>query len=419
MKQRIARLIVVAIAAALMGTTASVSAQSNGLGVTPRKDYTVKAGDHVNDKLFISNLSQKDDLRISIRMVDFSAQDETGTPALQLQPNAPQTPWSLKPFIKISNTLTVPAGKSTYLPFSITIPKDQGAGSYYSAVEYVAENAQAQQKVNIAASTASLVFVTVPGQAREQLTFKQFGTFVPSADDQTGTFQSLFTSTKPKVMAYRLQNNGNVAEQPQGSIIIKNMFGKTTKTIDKANPKNQLALRGQTRRFEVCLSEGQQTTTASNGQPATQTICKDPNLWPGRYTAKLAVLYGLNGNNTQEVVATSSFWYLPWWSIAGVAVIVLIIIALIWMLVRKLRGRHSGGVSTAPTTPSEPLDTTSTPPLPPIDDDTETLVTPTSATAPTSAPAVHGGSVAPKPSEPKTDVLKSDEAKSADDEKNQ
>jgi hypothetical protein len=386
LKQRIARLIVVAIAVAMLGTTASVNAQSNGLGVTPRKDYTVKAGDHINDKLFISNLSQKDDLRISIRMVDFSAQDETGTPALQLSPTAAQTPWSLKPFVKVANTLTVPAGKSMYLPFTVTIPKDQGAGSYYSAIEYVAENAQTQQKVNIAASTASLIFVTVPGQAREQLTFKQFGTFVPSADDQTGKFQSLFTATKPKVMAYRLQNNGNVAEQPQGSIIIKNMFGKTTKTIDKANPKNQLALRNQTRRFEVCISDGQQTATASNGQPATQSVCKEPNLMPGRYTAKLAVLYGLNGNNTQEVTATASFWYLPWWSVATAAAALLIVVALIWMLVRKLRrGHHNNGMPTKSTTPLEPTDPTS---FPPEDDTDDTLIAPTVTTpsAPSSTP---------------------------------
>jgi hypothetical protein len=390
LKQRIARLIVLAIAVAMLGTTASVNAQSNGLGVTPRKDYTVKAGDHINDKLFISNLSQKDDLRISIRMVDFSAQDETGTPALQLAPNAAQTPWSLKPFLKIANTLTVPAGKSTYLPFNISIPKGQGAGSYYSAIEYVAENAQTQQKVNIAASTASLVFVTVPGSANEQLTFKQFGTYVPSADDQTGKFQNMFTTTKPKTMAYRLQNNGNVAEQPQGSIIIKNMFGKTTKTIDKANPKNQLALRGQTRRFEVCINEGQEAKVASNGQPATQTVCKDPSLMPGRYTAKLAVLYGLNGNNTQEVTATASFWYLPWWSIAGAAIVVLLIVALIWMIIRKIR-KHTGGsaMSTTPTQPLEPADPSS---LPPADDDepmpssTVTRPTDSSTTTPSSAP---------------------------------
>lgn len=397
MKQRIARLIVLAIVVALLGTTASVNAQSNGLGVTPRKDYTVKAGDHVTDKLFISNLSQKDDLRISIRMVDFTAQDETGTPALQLSPDAAQTPWSLKPFVKIASTLTVPAGKSTYLPFTVTIPKGQGAGSYYSAVEYVAENAQTQQKVNIAASTASLVFVTVPGQAREQLSFKQFGTFVPSADDQTGKFQSLFTATKPKVMAYRLQNNGNVAEQPQGSIVIKNMFGKTVKTIDKANPKNQLALRSQTRRFEVCIQDGQQTGTASNGQPATQTVCKDPSLMPGRYTASLAVLYGLNGNNTQEVTATASFWYLPWWSIVAGVAAVLIIVALIWMVIRKLRkgGRNNG----MPTKPTEPLEPTDTPVLPPED---ETPVAPTVTTPTMSSTTAHdldGDDETPSPTE--------------------
>jgi hypothetical protein len=319
----------------------SASAQSNGLGITPRRDYTVKAGDHVDDKLFISNLSQSADLRVSIRIVDFKAQDETGTPSLQLALNAQQTPWSLKPFLKVPATQVIPAGKSVYVPITIQVPKEQGAGSYYSAIEYVAENAQTQQKVNISASSASLVFLTVPGQAHEQLSMKQFGTYVPATGSKAGFFKDMFVSKRPTELAYRLQNNGNVAEQPQGSVLIKNIFGKNVKTIKKANPRNQLTLIGQTRRFEVCIEEEQSSKVASNGQAATQTICKTPSLLPGRYTAELAAFYGLNGSTTQEVSATASFWYLPWWSIVVLVAALLVIIGILWLIIRKAR-RNSG-----------------------------------------------------------------------------
>jgi len=276
-----------------------------------------------------------------VRVVDFRAQDETGTPALDLAANAEETPWSLKPFLKITNTINVPAGKSTYVPFTISVPSGQGAGSYYSAIEYVAQNAQQQQRLNIAASSASLIFVTVPGKANEQLVFKQFGAFVPNSDGQTGSFKSFFAGTSPKELAYRLQNNGNIAENPQGSILIKNIFGKTVKTITKANPKNQLALRGQLRRFEVCIKEGQETTTASNGQPTAKSVCKSPGLWPGRYTAELAVFYGLNGSNTQEITATASFWYLPLWFVIVVLILVAAIAFGIWYLLHRGKKRPS------------------------------------------------------------------------------
>ena len=66
--KRMARVIILLLAVAALGSTSIVHAQSNGLGITPRKDYTVKAGGRISDKLFISNLSQKDDLRVAIRL---------------------------------------------------------------------------------------------------------------------------------------------------------------------------------------------------------------------------------------------------------------------------------------------------------------------------------------------------------------
>jgi hypothetical protein len=71
-----------------------------------------------------------------------------------------------------------------------------------------------------------------------------------------------------------------------------------------------------------------------NSTKTDKAICDDPGLWPGRYTAQIALFYGLNGNNTQEVQATMSFWYLPWWSIVGFIVLVLIIIGMTFLIRR-------------------------------------------------------------------------------------
>ncbi len=80
------------------------------------------------------------------------------------QPNsAPQTPWSLKPYITLPDSVTVEPGKSKLIPFTLKFPSGVGAGSYYSAVEYAAISGNDQEKVNVAASSASLIFVTVPG----------------------------------------------------------------------------------------------------------------------------------------------------------------------------------------------------------------------------------------------------------------
>ena len=337
---KITRAIALIVAAvALFTVSSATAAQSNGLGVSPRKDFTVQPGKSITDTLYISNLSLNQDLQVNIRLVDFGAANETGTPALQLAENAPQTPWSLKPFVKVQNTVRIAAGKSANVPITVTIPGGQGAGSYYSAVEYTAQNPETKEKVNISASTASLVFVTVPGDTKEKLTMKQFGAFA-SDDKGEGTFRSFFLGSTPKEFAYRLQNEGNIAEQPSGSLVVKNMFGRTVKEVEDANPKKQLVLIGQTRRIQVCVKSSVLTSKAPSGQESQQTVCDDPGLLPGRYTAQMALYYGINGSSTQEILASTSFWYLPWWSIILLVVVVLLIAWLVWFVTRKIKGKR-------------------------------------------------------------------------------
>jgi hypothetical protein len=298
-----------------------VHAQSNGLGITPRKDFTIKPGRSVSDTLYLDNLSTKEPLQVTIRVIDFKAQNESGTPNLLLAANAPQTPWSLKPFIHVTSNVTVAPKENINIPFSITIPPNQGAGSYYSAVEYTARSASSKLALTVAASSATLVFVTIPGKANELLSYQRFGAFVPNPITGLGSYQGLFMSSEPQELAYTLQNNGDVAETPHGSIVVKNMFGHKVETIKSANPKDSLALIGQTRLFQVCLSTGQEVSKI-DGLTATELICENPDLLPGHYTARLAVSYGITGGNAQELSATTSFWYIPWWFIISVMMVI-------------------------------------------------------------------------------------------------
>lgn len=335
--RKLARALSLVVAAVTLLAVTSVQAQSsNGLGISPRKDYTVQPGQTISDTLYISNLSLRQDLLVSIRLIEFGAHDETGTPALQLDESAPTPPWSLKSFIKVASDVKVEAGKSTNVPISVTVPAGHGAGSYYSAIEYTAQNPETKEKVNISASTVSLVFVTVPGTTKEQLVLKQFGAYTSDERGLNGKFVNVSFGAAPKEFAYRLVNSGNVAERPSGSIVVRNIFGQTVKEIEDANPKKQLVLLGQTRRVQVCMKSSVLEIKAPNGGQTDnkQTICENPGLWPGRYTAQMALYYGLNGNATQEVAATTTFWYLPWWSLVGLGIIILLIVGLVWLVRR-------------------------------------------------------------------------------------
>ena len=306
-----------------------VAAQSNGLGITPRRELTVEAGKTVNDTLYINNLSTTQPLKMNVKVIDFKASNETGSPQLDLRTNAPLTAWSLKPFIKIADHVELAPGKSAFVPYTITIPAGQGAGSYYSAVQFMADNSSDKQ-VTLAASGVSLVFARVPGVAKESLQLQKFGAFVPTSDKSSGSYGSFYLTTPPQQFAYLLKNSGNIAEAPAGSILVKNIFGKNVKVIEDANAYHALALRDQTRRFDVCY------TDAKTGEGVLTGKCSKVNLAPGYYTASLTLLYGQNGSTSNEIHATAGFWYLPVWFVILVIVVIAALALGGWLLYKRL-----------------------------------------------------------------------------------
>lgn len=309
--------------------TNSSFAQSNGLGVTPKESFTMKAGQQATNTLFLSNLNKTEPLRVKLTVVDFTSLDESGSAKLLQSTDQAQTPWSLKPYITLPEFVTVAPGASKQIPFTLKLPANIGAGSYYSAIEYTASTGGESQQVTIAASTATLLFINVPGNVKEQLILKQFGLF----NTKTNKFQSFFQE-KPKYFAYRLQNDGNLAESPAGTVIVKNIFGNKVAKVDNANPKGQLALIGQTRRFQGCNAKSK----------AAEELPKDSNcipfdIKPGFYTANIVIFYGQNGQETRQIGATSHFWYLPWSFIVMALIVLLALVYAIYRIYNRTTSR--------------------------------------------------------------------------------
>lgn len=313
----------------------NVSAQSTGVGINPRVDHTIRPGEIATGRLMVSNLNRSQPLTVNVKIVDFSAYDETGTPKLLTAENAEQTAWSLKPYLSLPSKVDVAAGETKHIDYSIKIPQNVGAGSYYSAIQYQAVGADGGN-VALNAAPTTLAFVTVPGRATELLSLKQFGAFQPTNDG--GSFRSFFTTREPQKLAYRVENSGTIAENPKGSILVKNIFGKEIAQINNANPKDSLALIGQTRRFEVCIQGSTKSTQTETGEKVVSEDCESPKLAPGIYTAELALYYGINGSNTQEITAKTTFWYMPLWFIGVIVVILAGIAGGIFMLRKKLVG---------------------------------------------------------------------------------
>jgi hypothetical protein len=314
------------------------AASSASLSIMPKKNYTVEPGKSVKDKLTIRNLDDKQSLELSLRVVDFTFTDDGGTPKLMLAEDAPQTTWSLKPFLTVPKTVSIPPKSSKTLDMSVSMPAGRGAGSYYSAIVY-SSGASDGGNVGLSASGVTLVFASIPGKVNEDLSLEKFGAYNAAKGNKKADY-TFITADKPEIIAYTLNNKGNVTESPVGSITLKDMFGKE-QVISDINPNSSLALIGQTRTFTSCIKLKTENVDFS-GASSKSKACTAPDLWPGRYTATLDAFYGQNGNNTHEIVRTTSFWYLPLWFVIASVVVLAIVAYFVWKVVRVVRRKMYG-----------------------------------------------------------------------------
>lgn len=341
MKRVLSYVGVLLAAIAIIGQPIATNAAetSSGLSITPRKNLNIQPGGSVSDKLTVTNLDPKKELRLSVKMIDFSFTDESGTPKLMIADDAPTTEWSLKPFTTLPKNVTIPPGKTKNIEYSIKIPKGQGAGSYYSAFQYASGSSEGGE-VSLSATGVTLVFVSVPGVVKQDLTLKKFGAYQTNKKEADGGSYVFLATKKPDTFGFTLENKGNVAESPVGSITYKHMFGEE-KTVENINPLSFLALRGQTRLFTTCI-KAEEKKVEFNGDITVTKKCQTPDLLPGRYSLTLNAFYGQNGNKTQEITATASFWYLPWWFLGLVAAAIVLIVYFGIKLKRKVQGAVNG-----------------------------------------------------------------------------
>lgn len=322
----------VMISGSMLGFATPVEAQgSAALSIAPRKDYNMQPGKVIEDTLQIRNIDEERPLYLSLRVVDFTSTDDGGTPKLMLEENLPETEWSLRSILEVPESVTIEPGQSKSIDIRLNVPENQGPGSYYSAI-ISSSSASEGGNVGLSASGVTLVFAEMPGEVDEKLILEKVGNFDPASRDY-----KLFSMQSPTRIGYTIRNEGNVTGRPVGSITLKNIFGKET-VINDINPNQSLALIGQTRTFEACvLLAGDQN--GFDGSREEANTCVDSGLWPGFYSVELQGFYGRNGNNTQELIGTGYFFYLPLWFIIVMVVVLLFIGFYVWKAVRFIRSK--------------------------------------------------------------------------------
>ncbi|HSX47485.1 MAG TPA: DUF916 domain-containing protein [Patescibacteria group bacterium] len=288
----------------------TLSPATNGYKISPvRTDLIIKPGASDEINLYIQNASAAvENLQVVVN--DFDAPtNETGYPALRL--NGSSSPeHSLKQFVTLPvKTLTLKPGQQQSIAAIIKIPLGSASGGYYGAIRFAPVGASGSKNVNISASVASLVLLTIPGNLSEQLSIAGFG--VSQGDDSS--LKSLFFSNNNLKAVVRFQNNGNVQEQPFGKIVLK----KGSKVLSTFGVNNSTApgnvLPSSIRRFSVNLNKIGAF---------------------GKY--KIVGNFGY-GSKGQLLSAQSTFYVIPLILIIIAVAVILLIIFLIFFLPRLIR----------------------------------------------------------------------------------
>lgn len=304
--------VAVVIAPQASAQTTGINKSTNVLKVTPvRTDIEVKPGETKFVKMTVTNVTGS---AIVVRPIqnDFIAGDERGTPALILDENKSAPTHSLKKFMKPLENMTIPAKEAKSIDVAFTVPKGTQAGGYFGAVRFAPTDPNGGGQVNLSASVASIVLLTVPGETKEKLSLTDFNV---QQDGKSGNF---FQTPDNLQITARFQNQGNLQAGPFGKVSVK----KGDKVVYDAdfnnNTPREMILPDSARRWEVPL--------------------KNIDGF-GNYTVVATFTYGTK-NQTIEV--ERSFWVVPVGVMIAIIAGTLLLIGLIvgiWMFLRSYKKR--------------------------------------------------------------------------------
>lgn len=312
-----------------------VSAATNpGVGqaleiAPPLITLTANPGQTIKTTIQLRDITPSN-LAVTNEIDDFLAAGEDGTPKI-LTGNDSNNPFQLKKWIAPLPAFILKPNQIENLPVSINIPRDASPGGHYGVIRFSGVPPQLKgEGVSLSASIGSLVLLTVNGHLVHKLSVNQFTT-ANLKNKVTKVFQSA-----PLNFVVKLQNSGNIQEEPEGQILVTDMFGKPVASSDiNAPPRNVLP--DSIRAFTGVLNQ--------------------TNLGPrrlfGLYHAKLQTRYGEGYG--QIVTAETTFWVIPYKLIAIIIVLLLIaFFAIRYMLQRYKRKLLGQTKSTRKTTKKQP-----------------------------------------------------------------
>lgn len=297
------------------------------LQVTPSPLVTtIKPGVPTEVELRIRNSgSSNEELKIEPRAFKF----DSTTGEVQLQDT---TPPDIADWISFSNPVfTVRPGEWFSQKVKFSLPKETGFSYSFALVVTRKNNPQPTGEGRLlrgSVAVFTLVNVDRPGATRILE--------VPKFTATKRVFEYL-----PATFTVEFKNSGNSIVQPYGNIFVQRGSNDTQPLATlPVNETRGYILPDTTRSLESNWTSGfpaYEVTKDANGAEVRSlkwNFANASNFRFGRYTAKLVAAYN-DGQRDIPLVAEVTFWVIPWKILLGILVVLLLIGAGVWTMVRK------------------------------------------------------------------------------------
>lgn len=304
---RLAQLQCALVLLAILANADAAFADSVSLSVTPTLiEISAEPGKTWESSIKVIN-NNPFALTVYTNVVNFAPQGEGGQGAFS-EPHREDTDgatiasWLTLP----AEPITIPRESSASVPIKLVVPRDAAPGGHYAAIQVgtkpLAENDA--QAVRTSQIVTSLFFARVAGDINENGTIRSFS----ARQTLVGRPEAAFE--------LRFENKGNVHLQPQGEIVIKNMWG-TERGIIPINQQTHFGnvLPESIRKFEFTWS----------GVFSLADV--------GRYTAEVTLGYGSAAK--QFVSQETNFYVIPLKALALFAILLIAAAYFVRLVIRS------------------------------------------------------------------------------------
>jgi len=233
-----------------------------------------------------------------------------------------RTGYELTDWITLDKTeVFIPAEGEDSVSFIMQVPETASPGSHFGGIIVSVEPPEIRNSgASIGYEVANIISIRIAGEANDLARIRQFS-----------TSQYFYSKTAVDFEA-RIENEGNTLVTPVGPLEIFNMFGKRVALLD----------------FNQSQKSVFPKTKDSAGLTSYQIAWVDDGLGFGRYEARLSLIYGEEGKKS-TISSTATFWILPMNIIGPGLVVLIVLLATLYFLIRLYVRRSVAMMSTGST----------------------------------------------------------------------